>query len=139
MRLSNGKEEQRGKKRKREEEKEENETGTVKRRCEGFVSLEALDSFVKCDLERCVIFLGKTSWTRLRICLIVSRRLGWLVVPEVLEVLDVTDVLVSPSSVVTEFCDGFSCCSDWDFVEPQSFSFSTACSFLYSYVGRDLV
>ena len=25
---------------------------------------------------------------------------------------DVTDVLVSPSSVVTEFCDGFSCCSD---------------------------
>ena len=37
---------------------------------------------------------------------------------------DVTDVLVSPSPVVTEFCDGFSCCSDWDFVEPQSFSFS---------------
>ena len=25
---------------------------------------------------------------------------------------DVTDVPVSPSSVVTEFCDGFSCCSD---------------------------
>ena len=40
-------------------------------------------------------------------------------------VLDVTDVLVSPSSVVTEFCDGFSSCSDWEFVEPQSFSFST--------------
>ena len=35
-----------------------------------------------------------------------------------------TDVLVSPSSVITEFCDGFSCGSDWDFVEPQSFSFS---------------
>ena len=31
---------------------------------------------------------------------------------------DVTDVLVSPSSVVTELCDGFSCCSEWDFVEP---------------------
>ena len=29
---------------------------------------------------------------------------------------DVTDVPVSPSSVVTEFCDGFSCCSDWDLV-----------------------
>ena len=28
-------------------------------------------------------------------------------------------VLVSPSSVLTEFCDGLSCCSDWEFVEPQ--------------------
>ena len=44
-----------------------------------------------------------------------------VVVPEV---LDVTDVPVSPSSVVTEFCAGFSCCSDCDFVEPQSFAFS---------------
>ena len=34
---------------------------------------------------------------------------------------DVIDVIVSPSSVVTEFRDGFSCCSDW---EQQSFSFS---------------
>ena len=41
-----------------------------------------------------------------------------------LEVPDVVDVPVSPSSVVTEFCDGFSCCSDWNFGEPQSFSFS---------------
>ena len=32
-------EEEKGEKRKREEDKEENETGTVKRRCEGFVSL----------------------------------------------------------------------------------------------------
>ena len=38
--------------------------------------------------------------------------------------LGVTDVLVSPSSVVTELCDVSSCCSDWEFVEPQSFSFS---------------
>ena len=37
-------------------------------------------------------------------------------------VLDVPDVPVSPSSVVTEFCDVFSFCSDWEFVEPQSFS-----------------
>ena len=37
---------------------------------------------------------------------------------------DVTDVLVSPSSVVTEFCEVFSCCSDWEDVVPQSFSFS---------------
>ena len=36
----------------------------------------------------------------------------------------VTDVPVSSSSVVTEFCDGFSFCSDWEFVEPQSFPFS---------------
>ena len=34
---------------------------------------------------------------------------------------DVADVLVSPYSVVTEFCDGFWCCSDWEFVETQSF------------------
>ena len=37
---------------------------------------------------------------------------------------DVTDVLVSPSSVVTELCDISSCGSDWDYVEPQSFSLS---------------
>ena len=39
-------------------------------------------------------------------------------------VLGVTDVLVSPSSVVTEFCDGVSLDSDWEFVEQQSSSFS---------------
>ena len=39
-------------------------------------------------------------------------------------VLVVTDVLVSPSSVVTEFCDVHPCCSDWEFVEPHSFSLS---------------
>ena len=43
---------------------------------------------------------------------------------EVTVVLDVTDVLVSPSSAVTEFCDSFSVCSDWDLVEPHAFSFS---------------
>ena len=37
---------------------------------------------------------------------------------------DVTDVLVSPSPVFTEFCDGFSFCSDWAFVEPQSYFLS---------------
>ena len=57
-----------------------------------------------------------------------------------MEVPVVLDVLVSPSSVVTEFCDGFSCCPDWEFVEPQSFSFSKkACTLLYSYAGRDEV
>ena len=35
----------------------------------------------------------------------------------------VIDVLVSPSSVVTEFCDGLSLGSDWEDVIPQSFSF----------------
>ena len=48
---------------------------------------------------------------------------------DVLVVLDVTDVPVSPSSVVTEFCDGFSCCLEWEVVEPQSFSFSKKRSF----------
>ena len=41
-----------------------------------------------------------------------------------LVVLVVADVPVSPSSVVTEVCDGFLLGSDWEFVEPQSFSFS---------------
>ena len=39
-------------------------------------------------------------------------------------VLDVLDVLASRSSVVTELCDVYPCGSDWEFVEPQSFSFS---------------
>ena len=39
-------------------------------------------------------------------------------------VLVVTDVLVSPSSVVTEVCGGFSLGADGDSAEPQSFSFS---------------
>ena len=37
---------------------------------------------------------------------------------------DVTDVPVSPSSVVTELCDDSPCCSDRDVVEPQACSFS---------------
>ena len=37
---------------------------------------------------------------------------------------DVIDVLVSPSSVITELCDVSPCRSHWEFVEPQSFSFS---------------
>ena len=38
---------------------------------------------------------------------------------------DVIDVPVSPSSVVTELCGVSPCGSDWEFVEPQSFSSST--------------
>ena len=49
---------------------------------------------------------------------------------------DVTDVLVSPSSVVTELCDVSPCCSDWEFVEPQSFSFSQKRS-LYCTVAQE--
>ena len=36
---------------------------------------------------------------------------------------DVIDVLVSPSSVVTELCEVFSCSSDWEDVAPPSFFF----------------
>ena len=39
-------------------------------------------------------------------------------------VLVVIDVLVSPSSVVTECWGGVSLDSDWEFVEPRSFSCS---------------
>ena len=50
---------------------------------------------------------------------------------------DVTDVPVS-HSVVTRFCDVSSCCSDWDFVEPQSFFFFLKAG-LDRYAGRDEV
>ena len=42
----------------------------------------------------------------------------------------VTDVPVFPSSVVTDFCDGFSCCSDWEFVVPHTFSLSKKRSYV---------
>ena len=60
----------------------------------------------------------KTLRRSLRTCLIVSpeTRVDVSVVP------DVTGVLVSSSSVVTEFCDGLSFRSGWEFVEPQPFS-----------------
>ena len=55
-----------------------------------------------------------------------------------LVVLVVTDVLVSLSSVVTEFCDGVSLKSDWVSVEPQSSSFSKkAIVCLGDFAGRD--
>ena len=39
---------------------------------------------------------------------------------DVSAVLVVIDVLVSPSSVVTECCEDVSLVSDWEFVEPQA-------------------
>ena len=64
------------------------------------------------------MFPGKTSWRSLRTCLTVSL---FLVLVRV--VPDVIDVLLSPSSAVTELCYASLCCSDWNFVESQSFSF----------------
>ena len=93
--------EEMGKKRRREEEKEEIETV----RCVGSVSVDAFDIFSQGrDLESC----GAEGLSDCE--------------PEAR--VDVSVVLVSPSSVVTEFCDGCSFCSDCGFVEPQSFSFS---------------
>ena len=54
-------------KRKREKEEQENETVTVERRCDGFVSVEAF-----------AIFGQGRDVESLRICLLVSRRLGWM-------------------------------------------------------------
>ena len=54
---------------------------------------------------------------------------------DVLVVLHVTDVHVfvsPPSSVVTETCEGVSLDSDWEFVEPQSSSFSKKYSFVWA-------
>ena len=107
-------------------EKEEYETETVKRRCEGCFSVEAFDIFsLGRDLESC----GDLSLD------------GLLGEPDDLTdrepvscelvrvVLYVTDVLVSPSSVVTEMCEVSPCCSDWEFVERQSFfSLQEACT-----------
>ena len=109
------------KKRKREEEKEENETETVKRRCDGFVSVEAFEIFCQgTDLESC----GNSSWEDL---LEKHEDLSDCE-PEpcahVRVVPDVAGVPVAPSSVVTEWCEAFSCCPDWEDVVPQSFSFS---------------
>ena len=55
-----------------------------------------------------------------------------------IEVPDVTDVLVFPFSVVTELCDGFSLRSDWEFVEPQSSSFSKKRSFVWTVSQEDI-
>ena len=54
-------------------------------------------------------------------------------------VLGVADMLVSPPSVVTEFCDGFSCGSDWSFVEAYFFFLQKAFSFSHSCAERDVV
>ena len=91
------------KKRIRDEEKEENETLRAKSKCVSLVSAEASDFFSQGDdWESC----GGVSLVDL------------LVEPEswagVCAVADVTVVLVSPSSVVTE-CFGYvSWDSDWE-------------------------
>ena len=59
----------------------------------------------------------------------------WVDVPVV---PDVTDVPLSPSSVVAEFRDGFSCCSDRDFVEPQSLSFSKKRSLYFTVTQEEM-
>ena len=92
----------------RDGEKAQNKTVRVKRRCDGLVSVEAFEMISQGrDLKSC----GSLSWEDL------------LEKPEDLSdfepdfraqvrvVPGVIDVLVFPSSVVTEFCDGFSCYS----------------------------
>ena len=55
-------------------------------------------------------------------------------------VLDVPDVPVSVSFVDNEFCDGFWCCSDWEFGgTPVLFFLPRWCSLLYRYAVRDEV
>ena len=104
-------EEEVSRKRKTEEEKEENETVIVKRRCVNLVSAEAFDIVSQKELsESC-----RNSWGDLwdESCgLSDCDSVTW------------TGVLVSPSSAVAVMCEGVSSDSDWEFVEPQSFSFS---------------
>ena len=106
--MSDENEEERGEKRKRKEEKEENKTERVKGRCDSFFGGFSQGG----DLESC----GGLSW-----CDLLEIPEGWFdsepdTRAEVRVVPDVIDVLVSPSFVVTEFCDGFSCCWDWGYV-----------------------
>ena len=117
-RIVEGEQRRNGEKRKR---KGENETETVNRRCEGSASVRAFEIFSQGrDLES----YGNLSWGNLLDeleCLFVRESEAWVVVPVV---PDVIDELFSFSSVVTEFfCGGFSCCPDWELVEPQSLSF----------------
>ena len=99
----------------REEEKEENETVSAKRRCVGFISAQAFDIISQGkDLESG----GDVSWENPDDLSDCEPETGTVVSALPL----VTDVLVSPSSVVTECYEGVSVDSDWEFVEPQSFS-----------------
>ena len=110
-----------GKKEKREKERKGKETASAKRRCVGFISADVFGIFGQGeDLERC----GGVSW-----CDLLEHPGDWSVCePEtrtdVSAVLVVTDVLVSFFSAVTECYEDVSLGSDWEFVEPQSFSFS---------------
>ena len=108
----------------------------VKRRCINSVSTEAFEIFSQGEMSES----GGNCWCDLwdDSCGVSDCDSG--TGTSVLLLLVVTDVTVSPSSVVTEVCDGFSLGSDGELVEPQSFSFSQkACSLLDSYAGRDEV
>ena len=86
--------------------------------------MEAFEIFSqRRDSESC----GDVSWERrveVREDLSDRKPVSCELVRVVPDVSDVIDVLVSPSSVVTELCDVSPSCSDWELVEPQSFSFS---------------
>ena len=91
--LSNENEAERGEKRKREGETEENKTERVKRRCDGFVSVEAFEIFSHSETWRvAVVFRVWISGRCLRTCLILSLILGWMCLWCLM-----FDVLVSPS------------------------------------------
>ena len=118
-------EEEKVEKRNREGEKEENETETVKRRCEGCVSVETFEIFSpEGDLESC----GGLSWRDLLEKLEDLSDCEPDSCARVRVVPVVTDVPVSPCSVVTDFCDGLSLGSVREDVVPQSCSFSTKCA-----------
>ena len=105
---SKGEAEEKEKKRRKKRMKR----GRLKEDVKDFVSVEAFEIFSQGrDVESC----GDVSWEDL-----------WEE-PEDLsgrELVSVELVRVAPSSVVTELCDVSPCGSDWEFVKPQSFSFS---------------
>ena len=100
----------------------------VKRWSIDSISAEAFDICSQGeDLESCGFSLV-TCWKILVILLDCDpgTRMEGLVVPVR------TDVRASPSSVVTEFPDGVSLDSYWEFVEPQSSSFFRQRSFVWA-------
>ena len=105
------KKEKRENEEKRDGEKEENDMVNVRRRCVSLISTAAFDMYDQGeDLETCGVTRGDVleNPNDFSDC-----EHGTLM--DVPAVLVVTDVPVSPSSVVTEFCDGASLGSDWQF------------------------
>ena len=115
----------------REGEKEENAT----------VNCSKEDVSILCRLRPLTFIVKEKTW---RVVVILGVICGIILVAYLAVILWIGRVClfvlvhVSPSSVVTDFCDDVSLESDWEFVAPQSSSFSKkALVGLGGFAGRD--